>query len=250
MLFEVFLDGSGKLHDKRAENVVLAGLVMKADIVGEFSEEWAKAIATNATQCRLPIPEAFHATDAFNRAGEFSNWRPEQVQRLAMELAELAQEYAYKLICAPAKKSEWMKLPERFRKKLKSPNELSFEVCLEGLLTIISPRDFVRIVCDDEEKEAMEMYKLLNRFKLRHGDRREALTAICFANDRLHPPLQAADLYAFVQRRVQDGSGWPDSEQNLLIDIFVKNPTVTQEYRWLESGNGLGSVEAAVPGDT
>ena len=244
MLFAAYLDGSGKLHNQNSDHVVLAGAVFYGDRVGEFGPQWTERLKTHSQAAKRPIVPFLHTTEALRSDGHFKGWELPQVLTLLEDLATLTRDHSYKLISAPANKTSFKNLPSDFQKKLQGPNELSFEICINDLVDDLGRHDQLHIACDDEENESIKMYKFLVRYKLRYPQRRDKFVGLCFADDRFHPALQAADLLAYVVREEFDrrttGTS-PDSSS--LYRVFTANGKESIEYGWAPGGDGLGSAE-------
>jgi hypothetical protein len=56
------------------------------------------------------------------------------------------------------------------------------------------------ITFDDDEEFSIECYRIITRLRRDHPDLRELVTAIQFADDKIHTPLQAADIVAHLTR--------------------------------------------------
>jgi Protein of unknown function (DUF3800) len=247
MLYAVYLDGSGKINDPGSDHVVLAGVVFHAEAMEKFGPAWGDCFRKHARLVGRKCPNHLHTTEAYRCAGEFEGWKPEQVQSLLLDLATLTRDQCSNLIAAPANKKDFLALPDSFRRKLRSVGELSFEICLNELIASLGETDQIHIACDDEESEAMKMYALLNRYKLRYQSRRDRIAAICFADDRCFPALQAADLFAYTERREMDRIlNSPAAEQDPLYKQFTANGQSLCEYQWSLGKDGLGSAEKVV----
>lgn len=251
MLFAAYFDGSGKLHDPKCPHIVLAGVVLYANEVEPFGPSWVDCLRHYSQRAKKPIIDYFHAKEAFNpkshRDNPFFTWKDDQIKDLLLGLARLTRDRCFNLICAPASSANYKALPSDFKKKLQGVNELSFEVCVNELLNQIGKGDQLHIVCDDEEDESVKIYKFLCRYKQRYLDRRDRFVAICFADDKYHPALQAADLFAYVQRREWDRKiASPGEEPHYLVGEFNLNGSSEVDYEWAISGDGLGSAKRLV----
>ena len=246
MLFAAYFDGSGKLHDPNSGYVVLAGVVLDLEAVPVFTSAWAECLRAHSKKAKRPVAQYLQTKEALRCQGEFKNWRLPQVNDLLIDLARLMRQQCYSLIAAPANKQDFKALPEQFQRKLQGLNGLSFEVCINELMNEVGPHDHLHIACDDEEREAVEMYKLLVRYKHRHPSSRDKFVAICFANDRYHPGLQAADLFAYMEREECDrkSSGNPAPPNPIYCELSDGSSDI--EYCWTPSEDGLGSARRLV----
>lgn len=237
MLFQAYFDGSGKISEKQCKHVTLANIVVKNIRIDEFNTQWSDILHAHARRPRLPTPRFVKSTEAFRRQGEFRGWNRAQVDGLLCDLAKMALALAFHVGLVPADAERYRKLPEEDRRKLKGPNELAFEVALMEIDGATKNGDFVMIYADDDEKEAMEMYRLFGRYKNRHAGSRDKFCGIGFVDDRVWPLVQAADLLAYVGGK----SGSTDPSIAEVYSAFSGDREIVQEYSWGE--DGLGSAQ-------
>jgi hypothetical protein len=91
-----------------------------------------------------------------------------------------------------------------FRERLTNPHYLGFEQVVRevvGLSNVSGQQHTIGLIVDDEQEYSIECYRLLAKLKLKNPDMRNRVTSLCFANDISYPPLQAADLLAYVTRQ-------------------------------------------------
>ncbi|MFI5086985.1 MAG: DUF3800 domain-containing protein [Terriglobales bacterium] len=63
------------------------------------------------------------------------------------------------------------------------------------------PRRYqVGLIFDEEEAKAIQCYKFLTKLKQTYPEVKERIVSICFSDDKAHPQLQAADLFAYITR--------------------------------------------------
>jgi hypothetical protein len=234
---------SGKLTNPKSDFVVLAGIILGAGEEGVFNQGWHRILKDHAERNKLPNPKYFHATEALRSVGHFSDWSESAAHSLALELAKFSQSLAYRVVAAPANKSEFKSLPEDFRRTLNGVNELSFEACLYGAMAEIGDNGEMGVMCDDEEREAMEMYQLLCKFKRRNPVGGKRIVSVCFADDKSYPPLQCADLFAYACRLEEDRKrDSPESAPGEIYRAFVQSETTVRIFRWPKSETGPGSA--------
>lgn len=69
---------------------------------------------------------------------------------------------------------------------------------LVGLLESVHWRSPVGLCVDDEEKYSIKCYELIKDLQRMRETWRKRLKSICFTDDEIYEPLQAADLYAWL----------------------------------------------------
>jgi hypothetical protein len=91
------------------------------------------------------------------------------------------------------------------------------------------------MVFDDAHEHSMRFYRAYREIRSRAPEAREAFSAICFADDRFVPSLQAADLLAVatVRENKRGDAAW-DSDSPFRDLLEAKNPVYgllyDQEY--------------------
>ena len=64
----------------------------------------------------------------------------------------------------------------------------------------ILPTGIFTLVCDDSEEYSSECLKVYRRIRSLHPEVAARIGGICFQDDKVYPPLQAADLFAYCYR--------------------------------------------------
>lgn len=80
------------------------------------------------------------------------------------------------------------------------PHYLAFMQGLVAVVKQIRSHDKVAFICDDSEETAWNCYKLYRKLRKYDDQVRDATIAITFADDKLFPALQAADLLSSLVR--------------------------------------------------
>jgi hypothetical protein len=112
-----------------------------------------------------------------------------------------------------------------------------FMAFLRMLLHVIESTqndDNLMMVCDDEEKMALPMYKLYRRVKLIHPEAREKLRALCFGDDQWMHALQGADLVSSILRREGDKQFFntPYDYERLFAALAIEPDRANGEKIW------------------
>jgi len=200
MVLRMALDGSGKYGDPRSKFVVYGGYISKPIRWDQFDNQWNKRL-------RKDDLKFFHMSEAMSLNGEFKKWRDKkdaQTKRdqLIVDLCGLISQWTSAAIISPVSITEFSGLSIQTKGKLEDPEYLAFEACMLNAMDYIAgSSDTLALLCDDEQKYAMKCYELLNKLKLRHTKLQNKITSICFADDKIFPALQAADIWVYVQRQ-------------------------------------------------
>jgi hypothetical protein len=192
-----FFDESGTFNDPQCKVVCFSGWVGRGHHWQEFSELWDALLRSE----RIDV---FHATDALGNKmrGEFKNWTSTRRDGLVQSFTRLIHNHALAGFSASVSIQDFKTFPSNIQQNYNNdPHYMVFETCILGILGILGKFENFTLVCDDHERYAIECYKLLNKMKLRHVGLRKKLASICFADDKQHPPLQAADLWAYLNRQ-------------------------------------------------
>jgi Protein of unknown function (DUF3800) len=115
---------------------------------------------------------------------------------------------------------------------------------IKYLITESNPR--IGIICDDEEKYAVQCYKLFTKARRENRGLRKMLTSLCFGDDEHFLQLQAADFLAYIIR--SEASRRFHNEPHKCGELYAKFLTVESgdkiQFRggdWVGPGT-LGSL--------
>jgi hypothetical protein len=207
-------DESGKLQDSRW--VVFAGYVARVDEWAGFGHRWNARLAKDKL-LYFSMKECMSFEGQF-RAGD---WTDDRRRSLVLDLAAvLAKVPDIEAIVSPMSVLKFKSLSQTEQNSFgKNPQYMAFETCVRGMDRMTQPGDIINLICDDEQQLAIGCYKLLNKLKARHAGLRKKIAGICFMNDEKYPPVQAADLLAYVSRTRID-SDCPYYSDDSLVEIW------------------------------
>ncbi len=202
-ILHLCLDESGKFRD--SDYVSFCGYVSYARDWEALSQEWMSALLHE----RLSV---LHTTDAYHFNGE--EWKAKKAEwgnnaeaerdALLLRFAAIVNKHAGPCVGAAVDAAHYRKMPSDFRERLTNPHYLGFEQVVRevvGLSNVAGQQHTIGLIVDDEEEYSIECYRLLTKLKLKNPAMRKRVTSLCFANDNFYPPLQAADLLAYVTRQ-------------------------------------------------
>lgn len=226
----VFIDDSGSFAHE--EFVCLAGFISTDTNWDAFYDEWTALLRKH----RLPV---LHTSDFLSGKAEYANLAHTFDERIAIvrEFAGCARRFANAAIVVAIDSAPYR---AALSDAVKKPNPKAF--CFHRVLRhahaqmrewgSTEPIDFI---FDDDPKASPVFLGHWNKLKRTRVFHRNALAGIMFADDRLMPPLQAADLLACAVTREQrkGAAGW--ASDSPFTDLFVDPATgraipVQQEY--------------------
>jgi hypothetical protein len=196
MMISAFCDESGKFDSEPA--VSFAAVAGTPAEFSEFHDEWQRHLRLNGLKV-LTMKRALNATkrlsqkrSALGCANRIDALLPfiECIRKRLQNIVTVAVDVeAYKN--APSViQGIWTQ----------DPHFLAFTRTVIALLKPLRERDTINIICDDEEKTALPVYRLYRRIKLIYADARSRLASLSFADDEVFSALQAADMVASFMR--------------------------------------------------
>lgn len=185
------LDGSGGMGDKFVSYAGVAGIAPSWEV---FDYAWVEVLQ----EYGLPY---LHTVQAMNwrgpfaaKVGEWGDQRLEKRDGLLLKCASVIVDSHLQSIGFASDVRNFKANSVVGKKK-----EL-FDTVLGSIIGWLKPSFVMTIFCDDEQDTAEEYYKLLNRYRRAHQGVADKIAGICFHDDKVFPPLQAADLVAWTLR--------------------------------------------------
>jgi hypothetical protein len=177
------LDESGKFKD--SDYVSFCGYISDFERWEGFSREW------DALRTKRSVPP-IHTTSVKDTG-------------LLLEFAEIVQKHALQVLGVVVDVKAFTSRSEKFKKNFHkgNPHYLAFYTVISSIEKLLNGNPAtVSLICDDEESQAIQCYKLLTGLKSQYPNVRRVFPSICFADDESYPPLQAADMLAHTARSV------------------------------------------------
>ena len=196
MLIHAYFDESGKFKDHSV--VAFAGVAGTMQQSRRFQQEWQKLLGRHGLS-HLTMKEALNANREFSAtsiAKGVSNRRTVLMQFVNCIKINLGHILGMAL---DVRAFEGMSSAAR-KQVGKNPQFTAFAVVMMELLDTLQENQVVSVVCDDEEELAMPIYKLYRKVQVAYPLAANKFTSLSFANDRVYPELQAADLCASILR--------------------------------------------------
>lgn len=218
----VIFDESGKLGS--AEHVVFAGFYAVSERWDEFSKEWNHKLRRSGLT-HWSTKDAAHSNGQYK---QFRN-RREDLDSLVISLSKIICRFAIGGLAQIVTVKEFEALDQQSRERLKDPWYCAFEAGMKSLLQAeaIEPTDLFVLECDDSEEYSSESLKVYRRLRRQEPALANRIAGICFHDDKFHPPVQAADLFAYCHRKRAEGISkgiWADALRLLDETYSVQNP--------------------------
>ena len=196
MLISAFFDESGKFKDHSV--VSLSGVAGVREDLNRMGDAWKRELyrcgltvltMKRALNPNLPLSKKRPATGIDNRIDALMPFVKCIRRHLKLVIARAVDAEAFRALTSEQQKDLG-----------NNPHYIAFVRVLLEILEPISKEDKLSIICDDEEETAIPMYRLYRKVRLAWRDARERLSSICFSDDQVFAPLQAADMVASLTR--------------------------------------------------
>jgi hypothetical protein len=200
MTFNAIFDESGT--HPTSDLVVFAGLVCEQPKCDALSRAWNKRLHNSDLNISF-----LHMVD-LNRRHQRSTDETEKrkLEILIEDLANILGEHVGEGCINSITTSEFNALSPELRKRHSRPFFYAFEAGVKAMISAsIEPRDNLVLICDDSD-DAGECLRAFRRLKKMEPAITEKLPFISFGDDRMYPPLQAADMFAYCHRAKRTAS--------------------------------------------
>jgi hypothetical protein len=183
-------------------HVVFAGLwALQPRWREGFNPRWRQALQESGVT-------SWRTVNAAHRDKQFKKFRgrDKELRNLALRLTDLICEFAGGGLAHSITNQDFKNMSESARKALKKPFWAAFQVGLQEITSAenIDAGDAFSLICDDSP-ESVKSHEAYVAFRLRNPKIAPRLGGICFVDDKLNPPVQAADLFAFCCRKRFEG---------------------------------------------
>ena len=192
-----YFDESGKQADHPI--VAFSGLVAGFERTRVFQKKWAQLLRSNHV-------EEFHAVDALRHSKPYGSMKTATADERARDILPFIREITEGLelgisFAVDVKAYQSPTLEFLHQAFGTDPHYFGFFVAINALLTDDEiPRHLtIGLILHDEEKKAIECYRLLKKMKRSNKHVKERITSICFSDDT-SPAVQASDLFAYFTR--------------------------------------------------
>jgi Protein of unknown function (DUF3800) len=201
MTYNVVFDESGKYND--SEVVIFAGFFATSDQWTDFGRKWHALLRKEGLTW-------LHMVDAVQMNDEYAKFRSRtsDLDSLLLSLTEVICEHAIEGTINRISMKEFRTLDQAVYHRYKDPFYYAFEGGIEALSKspTLGPHDRFNLICDDSEEYSTECLKAYRRLCKLNPDIANKFGMICFGDDKMYSPLQAADMLAYCFRRVSSGN--------------------------------------------
>lgn len=186
-----YADESGHAADLNCRHVGMAGIIAPSERWEEFDRLWLKILATFGL-------DNFHMREYAHRRGPFAGWSEEKRRTLMKELLDAIGSLSPTIVGSVISMRAWRALPESDSELFVDP----YYCCVQEFVFMADVHgatvgdDKVSIILSQNTEfrgRAKSLADLLLNSKTMPG----ALASISYADMRVQPGLQAADLVAY-----------------------------------------------------
>lgn len=199
LVLHATLDESGKFSDK--DIIAACGFLTTRNVWNAYNLAWSEFLI------RSDI-EYLHVSELMRWDGIYA---PKK-DTLGAHGRDLIFTEAVKTICSVLPRRSvpiavvldakaFRSLDSESRRRLGKPNLIVFQLFIGSILGYIArtKKDYVlSLVCDDDETMAGQLYLILCKSKVANPDAKRRIRSICFTDDTIYYPLQAADLFSHI----------------------------------------------------
>lgn len=243
-VFQVYSDESGKLADSQC--VAFASILFRQEEALPFSNRWNELLAAAGVSY-------ISMKEAMGLKGEFRGWKDRKKDRddLLEALAALAWDRCYFLARSPMVTEEFRKLPQSSQEQLKDLPYAAFEALVKGIAEVSAnsqQRDRFHLIYDLSEEYSVECIRLFNRLRMMRSQYRDLFSSLSFADDTEFPPLQAADMLAYVTRAGHtESASTTGPVVRRLAEILCKGKPLAQRDLAYKENDRLGHGVLELP---
>lgn len=202
-VLHAYFDESGKWGDRDA--IFFGGFICQAPDWELFAQEWWALLD------ELDFPY-LHTSELVALKGVYAKHRnkikPENVPAILERFAQIVPKYVNYGYGVGVDTKHFRSMSQAFRSKVKDPHYAAFKMTMNMVMEEVSVARQMQpainwragIICDQDAGTADHCLKWFTKFRTHNAGARDALNGICFCDSAGIPPIQAADLLAYVLR--------------------------------------------------
>jgi hypothetical protein len=178
-----FFDESGKHHEH--DIVVFSGFLATWNAWEVLNEEWMRLL-------RVHNLDAIHFAEHQKQAS---------LMKKCIRAIKVNVEFG---VTVAVKVEAFNALPEQLKQEVgRNANYFAFRWAVFAMTSHIRSTEgnHIHLVCDEDEEAVPEFYKWYKKVKIDLPQMQRCLASICFGNDLFLPQLQAADVFAGINRQ-------------------------------------------------
>lgn len=202
-LLHGYFDESGKWADK--DTISFCGLISDAGTWELFAKEWWDLLEDLGL-------DGLHTSEFVSLDGRYAKergrFKAEDIEPTLLRFVDLIQKYANGGYGIGVDTKHFKMMKQSFQAKVKNPHFIAFKFVMNMVLREVEvvQRMFpvhnwrAGIICDQDPGTSEHCLKHFNKLRTFDKSAKKFLNGICFADSIGLPPLQAADLLAYVVR--------------------------------------------------
>lgn len=205
-------DESGKFQDHDA--ISLCGWIAPLNRWEYFASDWNNAL-------RLSEIDELHTAEFIGLHGQYSRirnkWGAQKIAKRDKALdrfTRVIREHVGTGLGTVIDTKHYRSMSQSFRKRVgEDPYLIAFQDIIRQAMKYVKAfaqvnnlgdKVALALIFDQDEQQATECLRLLNKIKKNNPDIRKIISGICFCNRRGYLPLQAADFVAYEARQELD----------------------------------------------
>jgi hypothetical protein len=198
-IFQAYFDESGKHHNESA--VTFSGVCLSGESLPAFDSAWDALLRQHGLEC-LHMAEVRNPNKPVGSKIPGNQTYPERIESLKPFADCIVKHMELGLVQAWDVKG-FEAMDKNALKNLGNPKDsyhLAFTRAMLELAEYVRSDDHLSLICDDDETTAYDCYQHYRAVRRVNDDVHKKVVSLSFANDRLFPALQAADMVAYLSR--------------------------------------------------
>jgi Protein of unknown function (DUF3800) len=210
----------------------------------EFYNRWNELLRNYRIQ-------KFRAVEALRYSQSYGTMKPGTAKERAADIIPFIRAISEILemgVCVAVDINAYMSADPIIRDSFsQDPHYFAFYQLIVAMLRHYEiPRRYeIGIICDDEQQKSIRCYEMLKKMKLAYPEVKERVTSICFADDAGFPPLQCADLFAYISRREAEKRffGMPYEYEELFSEFTRVAPDTGKHLHFISPFNDREALD-------
>ncbi len=223
-VLNAYLDESGKHADNKV--VALGGVCASPTSIHELEECW-NGLLRRYGMSSLHMKEALRLKKPLGKAIK-ANTAQERIDALK-PFADCIRRHVELGLSITIDVGAYAAMSVEGRKRIGGSEDPHYLAFLSGMLGPVHyslGKDYIHVICDDDEATALNCYRFYRRIRKVIREAHDRLAAISFARDEQFPSLQAADFVASLIRMEAhlEYERRPYDYRELFLHLIAPNP--------------------------
>ena len=231
-IIAAYFDESGKQHDHPV--VTFCGVCAPLSKIRHFEQNWEGLL-------RYYKLEELHMSEVANPSKAVGVKLPSQSLPERMEalkpFADCINDHLEVGLLQAWDVAGFNSLPQKAKRALGDPSDPYYTAFARGLIELagyVQADDRISLICDDDVETAWDCYRHYRGIKNAHDDIRNKTVSLAFADSKVFPALQAADMSAWLTRREARRQFYGDDFPMQDLFEYLTAPHKPIKMKWLE----------------